>query len=122
MGGLAVGGILYWLGGWWSIDNQDSTAERTRQPSNGRQISQDEVVKHKSAEDCWTIINGQVFNLTSYVANHPGGSEILRACGQDGSSLFNNRTTNGGQSVGSGRAHSSSAVNLLDDLYIGDLN
>lgn len=122
IGGLAVGGVLYWLGGMGSIDNQDFTAERTRQPSNGRSISQDEVAQHNSAENCWTIINGQVFNLTSFVVHHPGGSEILRACGQDGSSLFNSRTTDTGEAVGSGKEHSNNAVDILSDLYIGDVD
>lgn len=121
MAGLAVGGVLYWLGDLGSVDNPDLAAERTSQPSNGRAINQDEVAQHKNAEDCWTIINTQVFDLTTFIADHPGGSEILRACGQDGSSLFNNRTTEDGQSVGSGRSHSGSAVDILSELYIGDL-
>jgi cytochrome b involved in lipid metabolism len=39
--------------------------------------------------DCWSAINGSVYNLTSFVGNHPGGQAILKICGKDGSAIFN---------------------------------
>lgn len=47
-----------------------------------------EVAKHASAKDCWTTINGNVYDLTSFVGKHPGGEAILKVCGVDGTSLF----------------------------------
>jgi len=36
-----------------------------------------EVEKHNSADDIWVIISNEVFNLTSWIGKHPGGSRIL---------------------------------------------
>lgn len=48
-----------------------------------------QVAKHKKATDCWTIINGSVYNLTRYIKKHPGGkSKIIRICGKNGSGAF----------------------------------
>lgn len=88
---------------------------------NDVSLSKAEVEKHNSASDCWTIIDGSVYDITSYVPRHPGGDEILRACGADGSTLFNQRQTTSGESVGSGSPHSSSAESQLEKLKIGKL-
>ena len=81
-----------------------------------------EVALHAAADDCWTIIDDNVYDITPYVPNHPGGDEILRACGQDGSTLFNQRETADGQSVGTGLPHSSNAQSILGDFQIGVVN
>lgn len=53
-------------------------------------VSRDELKKHKTLEDCWTCINGKVFNITPYVNFHPGGvDEIMKCAGRDGTALFN---------------------------------
>lgn len=53
-------------------------------------ITKEELNNHNSRTDCWTSINGRVFNLTRYVDFHPGGEdEIMRCAGRDGTTLFN---------------------------------
>lgn len=81
----------------------------------------DEVSMHNSRTDCWTVISGEVYDLTDYVIRHPGGNEILRACGTDATSLFNSRQTTDGQPVGSGTPHSQAAREQLTQLKIGNL-
>ena len=52
-------------------------------------LTLDEVKKHNSADDCWSIIDGNVYDLTNWVNSHPGGSSrITSICGKDGSSNF----------------------------------
>ena len=52
-------------------------------------LTLDEVKKHNSADDCWSIIDGNVYDLTNWVNSHPGGSSRITAiCGKDGSSNF----------------------------------
>jgi hypothetical protein len=47
------------------------------------------VATHASATDCWTIVDGQVYDLTSWVNRHPGGEAPIESlCGQDGSAAF----------------------------------
>ena len=33
-----------------------------------------QVAIHSSAADCWTAINGSVYNLSAWIARHPGGA------------------------------------------------
>ena len=52
-------------------------------------LTADEVKKHNSASDCWSIIDGVVYDLTNWVDSHPGGSSRITAiCGKDGTSSF----------------------------------
>lgn len=37
-----------------------------------RKISIEEVKLHNTETDCWTILNGRVFDITEYVQYHPG--------------------------------------------------
>jgi hypothetical protein len=42
-----------------------------------------------SAASCWTVINGNVYDLTKWIGSHPGGENaILSLCGLDGSAAF----------------------------------
>ena len=55
-----------------------------------------QVTKHNNRTDCWTAINGGVYNVTSWIAQHPGGqSTIISLCGIDGSAAFDDQ--HGGQ-------------------------
>ncbi len=83
-------------------------------------FSKDDVL-HATETDCWTYVRDSVYDITSYIPRHPGGDEILRACGTDGTSLFESRTTTEGEQVGSGAPHSPDAAVLLADLRIGAL-
>jgi cytochrome b involved in lipid metabolism len=50
------------------------------------------VKKNNSATSCWSVINGNVYNLTQWINSHPGGSTAIRGiCGVDGSSSFNGK-------------------------------
>ncbi len=47
------------------------------------------VATHNTKADCWSIINSNVYDLTSYIPRHPGGSQnIVDICGKDGTSAF----------------------------------
>lgn len=82
----------------------------------------EDVKKHDTKTSCWTIISGSVYDITSYIPRHPGGDEILRACGQDATTLFKTRQTGDGQPVGSGSPHSANAEEQLKKLFIGKLH
>ena len=58
-------------------------------------LTLDEVKKHNSADDCWSIIDGNVYDLTNWVESHPGGNERITAiCGKDGTSSFLGKHSN----------------------------
>lgn len=49
-----------------------------------------DVARHATATDCWAAVNGGVYDLTAWIAEHPGGREaIIGLCGKDGSAAFN---------------------------------
>ncbi len=69
----------------------------TAAPNASKTYTAAEVAKHTSKSDCWTIISGEVYNLTSFIGNHPGGSKILQVCGVDGTKLFSNQPSHGAE-------------------------
>jgi cytochrome b involved in lipid metabolism len=74
-------------------------------------LTLDEVKKHNSAGDCWSIIDGNVYDLTNWVESHPGGNERITAiCGKDGTSSFLGKHSN-----------SNSAKSQLNRFELGKL-
>ncbi|CAB4576406.1 unannotated protein [freshwater metagenome] len=50
------------------------------------------VKENNSANSCWSVINGNVYNLTQWINSHPGGPSVIRGlCGVDGTASFNGR-------------------------------
>ncbi|MEN9622029.1 MAG: hypothetical protein RLZZ67_463 [Candidatus Parcubacteria bacterium] len=48
-----------------------------------------DVAKHASATSCWVAVRARVYDLTPWIAEHPGGeSAILSMCGRDGTQDF----------------------------------
>lgn len=52
----------------------------------------DMVASHTDATSCWSIISGDVYDLTTYINQHPGGNKpILAACGKDATAMFDTK-------------------------------
>lgn len=52
-------------------------------------FSRAEVLKHNKKSDCWIIVQNNVYDISAFIASHPGGSEILLArAGEDATSYF----------------------------------
>jgi len=48
-----------------------------------------EVATHNSATSCYVVVGTGVYNLTDWVAKHPGGPEAIKGlCGIDGTEKF----------------------------------
>jgi cytochrome b involved in lipid metabolism len=72
-----------------------TTPKPTPTPSAGG-YTLAQVATHNNRSSCWTAINGNVYDVTSWISRHPGGSDaILYLCGKDGSAAFNDQ--HGGQ-------------------------
>ena len=70
-----------------------------------------DVEARDSRDDCWTVIRGDVYDLTEWISQHPGGARaIVNMCGTDGTAAFE------GQHGGS-----PSPEARLDDYVIGTL-
>lgn len=52
-------------------------------------LTMEEVAKHASEESCWLVIGGKVHDVTSFLAVHPGGPQILlKVGGKDATRMF----------------------------------
>lgn len=74
-----------------------------------KDITSDELSKHNTRDDCWVAIFGHVYDLTSFVDEHPAGAEsIYKLGGQDGTEAF--------QSV-----HNQGIMEDFEDVLLGKL-
>jgi len=71
-----------------------------------------DVSKHTTKGDCWMVMDGTVYDLSSYT-KHPGGDSLLVGCGKDATELFETRP------MGSGTAHSDKARSYREQYKIG---
>jgi cytochrome b involved in lipid metabolism len=76
----------------------------------GSPYTWDEVRQHTSPGDLWLVIDKQVYDVSQWMDDPPGGPEILlQEAGKDATNAF--------AEIG----HSLYAEGLLKDYYIGDL-
>jgi len=36
-----------------------------------------EVAKHSSKKDCWVVLDSKAYDVTNFLADHPGGAPII---------------------------------------------
>lgn len=49
-----------------------------------------QVATHNNSASCYSAINGGVYDLTSFITQHPGGVAAIKSlCGVDGTSAYN---------------------------------
>merc|ERR1719313_2145063 len=53
-----------------------------------RRISLEELSKHVTSDDLWTVIDGVVYDFSSFVSHHPGGPVILLTGGTDSTVVY----------------------------------
>lgn len=71
----------------------------------------EEIKAHNMSKDVWLIIHDKVYNITSFLEEHPGGEEVLvEQAGADATESF--------EDVG----HSTDAREMLIQYYIGELH
>ncbi|KAF8402434.1 hypothetical protein HHK36_013390 [Tetracentron sinense] len=75
-------------------------------------FSLSEVSLHSSKKDCWLIIHSQVYDVTKFLEEHPGGEEVLIEASGKGDA------TKGFEEVG----HSSTATSMMSGYLIGVLD
>ncbi|KAK4339434.1 hypothetical protein RND71_040896 [Anisodus tanguticus] len=70
-----------------------------------------EVSEHNKKDDCWLVISGKVYDVTSFLDDHPGGDDVLlTATGKDATDDF--------EDVG----HSDDAREMMKKYYIGEID
>lgn len=124
---VLLAGIIF-VGGYFISKNDKTSnpqAQSTSTPTaNGTQTSPSgntsasytmaDTAKHSTSSDCWIVIHNQVFNVTNFLSQHPGGADrITPYCGKDATEAFD---TQGGEG-----SHSSTAESLKQQYLIGSL-
>lgn len=85
-------------------------------PAVANDITLQQVSTHNSAASCWIIVNGIVYDITSYIPKHPTDESVLLAwCGKESTQAWEDKG-------GIGKSHSSRAEAALDTYEIGRLN
>ena len=68
----------------------ESTDFKQNRTMNTREVTRDELRKHTTENDCWTVLHGRVYDITLYLNYHPGGKrELMKGAGKDCTALFN---------------------------------
>lgn len=92
-------------------DSSTTTSANSAESSAtaGSKFTAADIATHNSSTSCYVSFKNVVYDVTKYIPSHPGGKEILNACGKD-LSIFN-LTHKGGQ-------YDSPAVKAVLDKYI----
>ncbi|XP_040888897.1 sulfite oxidase, mitochondrial [Toxotes jaculatrix] len=80
---VGTGAVLAYSLHQHKAEREDAIKVQTIEETSSLPIfSQEEVSKHRSLEDgVWVTYKGGVYNITEFVAMHPGGDKILLAAG-----------------------------------------
>lgn len=91
-----------------------STTTTTSASTTTTSLTAAAVASHNSTSDCYLIINNKVYDVTSYLSQHPGGARTITPyCGKEATNAFDTKDQ--------GQPHSAMAEQLLKDYYIADL-
>jgi cytochrome b involved in lipid metabolism len=68
---------------------QDKNVSFSKEKGGDVPLTLQEVALHATTDDCWASIHGNVYDLTEWVNDHPGGSIYIQSiCGKDGTDLY----------------------------------
>ncbi|KAI3452914.1 hypothetical protein Pfo_009577 [Paulownia fortunei] len=80
-------------------------------PTLTKIYTMEEASQHNTNDDCWVVIDGKVYDVSSYLDEHPGGDDVLlRATGKDATDEFEDA------------GHSKTARELMEQFFIGELD
>lgn len=79
-------------GGTSEDEAQAGTGANSSASASGQQFTLEEVALNNTASSCWAVVDGSVYDLTTWIAEHPGGPRVIeRLCGTDATSAFTNQ-------------------------------
>ncbi|XP_060949617.1 cytochrome b5 [Limanda limanda] len=85
--------------------------QQTNNPGGARLFRLSEIQEQNSFKSTWIIIHHQVYDVTKFLEEHPGGEEVLREqAGGDATESF--------EDIG----HSSDAREMASSMVIGEVH
>jgi len=99
----------FWVG---NLDyNSPKVVPKTDASASRRMYSYKEVSMHNKEEDCWIVVNNKVYDVTSFLNEHPGGPLIIvDYAGGDATKAFVEQD------------HSESAKKMLEKYIVGNFD
>jgi uncharacterized membrane protein len=80
------------------VASASASGTASAKPTASTKLTLAEVAKHADSSSCWSVVNGNVYDLTKWIDRHPGGPQrILGMCGQDGTAAFTGQHGTGGR-------------------------
>jgi cytochrome b involved in lipid metabolism len=77
-------------------------------------IDATELAAHAGEQDCWIAVQGEVYDVTGYVPQHPTSPIVITIwCGKDATESFTTKNHTG--------QHSEAALQLLRQYRVGRL-
>mmetsp|Transcript_28788 Transcript_28788/g.40472 ORF Transcript_28788/g.40472 Transcript_28788/m.40472 type:complete len:153 (-) Transcript_28788:1172-1630(-) len=71
------------------VVNKPCSATATSMSKALQSVSMEELQRHNTANDCWVIYDGDVYDMTDYAKRHPGGSSIItKYAGTDATAAY----------------------------------
>jgi cytochrome b involved in lipid metabolism len=78
-----------------------------------RIFTEEDVQQHTKPESCWVSYNGKVYDVTGFLADHPGGDDlVLEYAGKDVGDIMKDTVSHD---------HSDSAYDMLEEFCVGRL-
>lgn len=72
-----------------SSSSSSSSSASSSASSTSAALTLAVIATHNTQTDCWAAVNGKAYDLTDWIAQHPGGAEAITGlCGTDASSAF----------------------------------
>lgn len=82
-----------------------------KMPTLSKLYTMQEAAHHNTKDDCWIVVHNKVYDVTSYLDDHPGGDDVvLAATAKDATDEFEDA------------GHSKDARELLESFCIGELD
>ncbi|KAK4974097.1 hypothetical protein LTR28_010458 [Elasticomyces elasticus] len=111
-GNLANGFWGEQIGGEAAVEPPKEVATEIKMTKDGldRKVTIDELREHDGEAEPWFVVNGEVYDGTAFMGQHPGGAQsIVSAAGLDSSDEFM-------------AIHSETAKAMMADYHIGSLD
>lgn len=94
-----------------STDDVSAGVKNETSDSSVKYYTLEDIRAHNTSKNTWLIIHEKVYDITSFLEEHPGGEEVLlEQAGADATESF--------EDVG----HSTDAREMLEEYYLGELH
>lgn len=71
-----------------AVINANIEATQNENAAANPAYTPEDVKRHKTRSDCWTIVNGNIYNITGFIASGKHKPIIEKACGIEATDLF----------------------------------